>query len=74
MCSLSWYSRNSQHHKRISWNFLTETHHLFPQVLFEHEGVFVHSSTVAVEDQDLLISGYLRVLDKVGHFCLGRYL
>ncbi|XP_062403517.1 TBC1 domain family member 15 isoform X1 [Sardina pilchardus] len=35
-------------------------------VLFEHEGVFVHSSTDDGDDQDLLISGFLRVLDKDG--------
>uniref|UniRef100_A0A8C7PLP2 Rab-GAP TBC domain-containing protein n=1 Tax=Oncorhynchus mykiss TaxID=8022 RepID=A0A8C7PLP2_ONCMY len=34
-------------------------------VLFEHEGVFIHSNTEASEDQDLLVSGFLRIIDKV---------
>uniref|UniRef100_A0A8C7PP02 TBC1 domain family member 15 n=1 Tax=Oncorhynchus mykiss TaxID=8022 RepID=A0A8C7PP02_ONCMY len=33
-------------------------------VLFEHEGVFIHSNTEASEDQDLLVSGFLRIIDK----------
>uniref|UniRef100_A0A8C7PNE7 TBC1 domain family member 15 n=1 Tax=Oncorhynchus mykiss TaxID=8022 RepID=A0A8C7PNE7_ONCMY len=35
-------------------------------VLFEHEGVFIHSNTEASEDQDLLVSGFLRIIDKDG--------
>uniref|UniRef100_A0A8B9L045 TBC1 domain family member 15 n=1 Tax=Astyanax mexicanus TaxID=7994 RepID=A0A8B9L045_ASTMX len=35
------------------------------QVIFEHEGVFIHSNTEELEDQDSLISGYLRIVDKV---------
>jgi len=33
-------------------------------VVFEHEGVFIHSSQDESEDQDL-ISGFLRIVDKV---------
>jgi len=32
--------------------------------VFEHEGVFIHSSQDESEDQDL-ISGFLRIVDKV---------
>uniref|UniRef100_A0A8C7KLD8 TBC1 domain family member 15 n=1 Tax=Oncorhynchus kisutch TaxID=8019 RepID=A0A8C7KLD8_ONCKI len=35
-------------------------------VLFEHEGVFIHSNTEDSEDQDLLVSGFLRIIDKDG--------
>uniref|UniRef100_A0A671LZ42 TBC1 domain family member 15 n=1 Tax=Sinocyclocheilus anshuiensis TaxID=1608454 RepID=A0A671LZ42_9TELE len=37
------------------------------QVVFEHEGVFIHSSPDESEDQDL-ISGFLRIVDKVWFF------
>uniref|UniRef100_A0A8C7KMS2 TBC1 domain family member 15 n=1 Tax=Oncorhynchus kisutch TaxID=8019 RepID=A0A8C7KMS2_ONCKI len=37
-----------------------------PKVLFEHEGVFIHSNTEDSEDQDLLVSGFLRIIDKDG--------
>lgn len=30
----------------------------------------MHSSTDDVDDQDLLVSGFLRVLEKVGHLVL----
>uniref|UniRef100_A0A8C1ZMH9 TBC1 domain family, member 15 n=1 Tax=Cyprinus carpio TaxID=7962 RepID=A0A8C1ZMH9_CYPCA len=36
-----------------------------PKVLFEHEGVFIHSSPDESEGQDL-ISGFLRIIDKDG--------
>ncbi|ROL43328.1 TBC1 domain family member 15 [Anabarilius grahami] len=36
-----------------------------PKVVFEHEGVFIHSSPDESEDQDL-ISGFLRIVDKDG--------
>ncbi|XP_043120909.1 TBC1 domain family member 15 isoform X2 [Puntigrus tetrazona] len=36
-----------------------------PKVVFEHEGVFIHSSPDESEDQDL-ISGFLRIIDKDG--------
>lgn len=36
------------------------------QVIFEHEGVFIHpSSDEDGAEQDLLISGTLRIVDKV---------
>uniref|UniRef100_A0A674C731 TBC1 domain family member 15 n=1 Tax=Salmo trutta TaxID=8032 RepID=A0A674C731_SALTR len=38
---------------------------LFLQVLFEHEGVFIHANTEDSEEQDLLVSGFLRIIDKV---------
>uniref|UniRef100_A0AAY4DDH5 TBC1 domain family member 15 n=1 Tax=Denticeps clupeoides TaxID=299321 RepID=A0AAY4DDH5_9TELE len=37
-----------------------------PQVLYEHEGVFIHSSSEDSEDQGLLVSGFLRIIDKDG--------
>ncbi|MCI4379158.1 hypothetical protein PGIGA_G00224710 [Pangasianodon gigas] len=37
-----------------------------PKVIFEHEGVFIHSNTEESEDQDSLISGFLRIIDKDG--------
>ncbi|MCJ8733270.1 hypothetical protein PDJAM_G00221320 [Pangasius djambal] len=37
-----------------------------PKVIFEHEGVFIHSNTEESEDQDSLISGFLRIVDKDG--------
>ncbi|RXN18288.1 TBC1 domain family member 15 [Labeo rohita] len=36
-----------------------------PKVVFEHEGVFIHSSADESEDQDL-ISGFLRIVEKDG--------
>ncbi|XP_067246364.1 TBC1 domain family member 15 [Chanodichthys erythropterus] len=36
-----------------------------PKVVFEHEGVFIHSSPDESEDQDL-ISGFLRIVEKDG--------
>ncbi|XP_052007981.1 TBC1 domain family member 15-like isoform X2 [Xyrauchen texanus] len=36
-----------------------------PKVVFEHEGVFIHSSPDESEDHDL-ISGFLRIIDKDG--------
>ncbi|XP_056333857.1 TBC1 domain family member 15 isoform X1 [Danio aesculapii] len=36
-----------------------------PKVVFEHEGVFIHSSPDDSEDQDL-ISGFLRIVEKDG--------
>uniref|UniRef100_A0A8C7PP14 Rab-GAP TBC domain-containing protein n=1 Tax=Oncorhynchus mykiss TaxID=8022 RepID=A0A8C7PP14_ONCMY len=41
-------------------------YHALSCVLFEHEGVFIHSNTEASEDQDLLVSGFLRIIDKDG--------
>uniref|UniRef100_A0A4W4F7R5 Rab-GAP TBC domain-containing protein n=1 Tax=Electrophorus electricus TaxID=8005 RepID=A0A4W4F7R5_ELEEL len=35
-----------------------------PKVIFEHEGVFIHLNTDELEDQDSLISGFLRIVDK----------
>uniref|UniRef100_A0A6Q2WW72 TBC1 domain family member 15 n=1 Tax=Esox lucius TaxID=8010 RepID=A0A6Q2WW72_ESOLU len=35
-------------------------------VLFEHEGVFIHSNSEDSEEQDLLVSGFLRIIDKDG--------
>ncbi|XP_030646506.1 TBC1 domain family member 15 [Chanos chanos] len=37
-----------------------------PKVIFEHEGVFIHSNTEESDDQDLLLSGFLRILEKDG--------
>uniref|UniRef100_A0AAY5K1R2 Rab-GAP TBC domain-containing protein n=1 Tax=Esox lucius TaxID=8010 RepID=A0AAY5K1R2_ESOLU len=37
-----------------------------PKVLFEHEGVFIHSNSEDSEEQDLLVSGFLRIIDKDG--------
>ncbi|KAL0968610.1 hypothetical protein UPYG_G00269140 [Umbra pygmaea] len=37
-----------------------------PKVLFEHEGVFIHSNTEDSEEHDLLVSGFLRIIDKDG--------
>ncbi|XP_060779773.1 TBC1 domain family member 15 isoform X2 [Neoarius graeffei] len=37
-----------------------------PKVIFEHEGVFIHSSTDDSADQDSLISGFLQIIDKDG--------
>uniref|UniRef100_A0A8C9U6H6 TBC1 domain family member 15 n=1 Tax=Scleropages formosus TaxID=113540 RepID=A0A8C9U6H6_SCLFO len=34
-------------------------------VIFEQEGIFIHSSTESAEDQDSLTAGLLRILDKV---------
>ncbi|XP_038857499.1 TBC1 domain family member 15-like isoform X2 [Salvelinus namaycush] len=36
-----------------------------PKVLFEHEGVFIHSNEDG-EEPDLLVSGFLRLIDKDG--------
>ncbi|TRY89686.1 hypothetical protein DNTS_032315 [Danionella cerebrum] len=36
-----------------------------PKMVFEHEGVFIHSAADDSEDQDL-ISGYLRIVEKDG--------
>lgn len=36
----------------------------FPQVVYEQEGVFIHSSS-GNDDQDSLLSGILRVIEKV---------
>ncbi|CDQ60646.1 unnamed protein product [Oncorhynchus mykiss] len=38
---------------------------VFLQVLFEHEGVFIHSNEDG-EEPDLLVSGFLRLIDKDG--------
>lgn len=35
------------------------------QVIYEQEGVFIHSSCGKNDDQDSLISGVLRVIEKV---------
>ncbi|XP_076840305.1 TBC1 domain family member 15 isoform X2 [Brachyhypopomus gauderio] len=37
-----------------------------PKVIFEREGVFIHLNTEELEDQDSLISGFLRIVDKDG--------
>uniref|UniRef100_A0A8C7FVQ4 TBC1 domain family member 15 n=1 Tax=Oncorhynchus kisutch TaxID=8019 RepID=A0A8C7FVQ4_ONCKI len=37
---------------------------VFLQVLFEHEGVFIHSNEDG-DEPDLLVSGFLRLIDKV---------
>ncbi|XP_026873786.1 TBC1 domain family member 15 isoform X1 [Electrophorus electricus] len=39
---------------------------LATRVIFEHEGVFIHLNTDELEDQDSLISGFLRIVDKDG--------
>lgn len=40
------------------------------QVIFEHEGVFIHpSSDEDGIEQDLLVSGSLRIVDKVSYLC-----
>uniref|UniRef100_A0A8C2JZI7 TBC1 domain family member 15 n=1 Tax=Cyprinus carpio TaxID=7962 RepID=A0A8C2JZI7_CYPCA len=43
------------------------------QVLFEHEGVFIHSSPDESEGQDL-ISGFLRIIDKVWVLSVALFL
>jgi hypothetical protein len=35
------------------------------QIIYEQEGVYIHSSCGKANDQDSLISGILRVLEKV---------
>ena len=35
------------------------------QIIYEQEGVYIHSSLGKTNDQDSLISGILRVLEKV---------
>lgn len=43
------------------------------QVIFEHEGVFIHpASDEDGIEQDLLISGSLRIVDKVNLFPPGH--
>ncbi|XP_062318660.1 TBC1 domain family member 15 [Osmerus eperlanus] len=37
-----------------------------PKVVFEHEGVFIHSSNDDSDEQDLLSPGFLRLIDKDG--------
>lgn len=44
-----------------------DTYCFVMQVVFEHEGVFIHSSSDESEDQDL-ISGFLRIVEKVWGF------
>uniref|UniRef100_A0A8C1EAM9 TBC1 domain family, member 15 n=1 Tax=Cyprinus carpio carpio TaxID=630221 RepID=A0A8C1EAM9_CYPCA len=53
---------------------LTYTYFFFVlQVLFEHEGVFIHSSPDESEGQDL-ISGFLRIIDKVWVLSVALFL
>lgn len=42
-------------------------------MVFEHEGVFIHSSSDESEDQDL-ISGFLRIVDKVWVLSVALFL
>ncbi len=42
-------------------------------MVFEHEGVFIHSSPDESEDQDL-ISGFLRIVDKVWVLSVALFL
>eukprot|EP00063_Salmo_salar_P068618 XP_014043453.1 PREDICTED: TBC1 domain family member 15-like [Salmo salar] len=40
------------------------------KVLYEHDGVFIHTNPERSEEQDSLTSGFLRVLDQDGDIVL----
>ncbi|KAJ8249668.1 hypothetical protein COCON_G00228840 [Conger conger] len=40
------------------------------KLVFEQEGIFIHSSSARGEDQEVLISGFLRLIQKDGDFCV----
>ncbi|XP_035258021.1 TBC1 domain family member 15 [Anguilla anguilla] len=40
------------------------------KIIFEQEGIFIHSSSTRGEDQESLISGFLRIVQKDGEICV----